>query len=106
MQEIEASSRLYQQNGALYMTAAVLVKTDTWRPDATAITFILTGKHLITVRYDDPRSFGIFAARAQQAGAAFSNGGLVLVGLLDAIVDRTADVLERIGAAVDAISLT
>ena len=104
MQEIEASSRLYQQNGALYMTASVLVKTDTWRPESTAITFILAGKRLVTVRYDKPRSFDVFATRAQQAGSPLSNGSLVLVGLLDAIVDRTADLIEKIGADVDAIS--
>src|SRR3546814_18988747 len=70
IQEIEASSRLYQQNGALYMKASVLVKTDTWRPESTAITFILAGKRLVTVRYDKPRFFSIFASRAQHAGSS------------------------------------
>ena len=42
MKEIEASNRLYEDNGALYMTATVAAQLDTDRPVSTAVTFILT----------------------------------------------------------------
>src|SRR5688500_9664144 len=41
MKEIETSNRLYEDNGALYMTATVAAKLDTARPEIAAVTFIL-----------------------------------------------------------------
>jgi magnesium transporter len=42
--------------------------------------------------------------RCQRAPGAYTRGDAVLVGLLDALIDRVADVLERIGLEVDGIS--
>src|SRR5712672_218949 len=52
MQEIEVSSRLYVENGARYMTATLMCRSDTATPKTTAVTFILSGHKLVTVRYD------------------------------------------------------
>src|SRR5215210_6564110 len=57
MQEIEVSSRLYVENGARYMTATLMCQSDTPTPKTTAVTFILAGHKLITVRYDEPKPF-------------------------------------------------
>src|SRR5262245_32706358 len=54
MQEIEVTSRLYVENGARYMTATMMCQSDTDNPKTTAVTFILSGNRLITVRYDEP----------------------------------------------------
>ena len=51
MKEIETSNRLYEDNGALYMTTTIAAQLDTDRPVATAVTFILTGSRLVTNRY-------------------------------------------------------
>ena len=59
MQEIEVTSRLYVENGARYMTATLMCQSDTDAPKTTAVTFILSGHRLITVRYDEPRPFMI-----------------------------------------------
>src|SRR5271170_1698450 len=59
MQEIEISSRLYIENGARYMTATLMCQSDTETPKTTAVTFILTGHRLVTVRYDDPKPFAL-----------------------------------------------
>jgi magnesium transporter len=104
MQEIEVSSRLYQENGALYMTATVVSKADTRHPEATAVSFILAGSRLVTVRYAEPQSFELFASRCQRSPGPYARGDGVLTGLLDALIDRVADVLERIGLEVDGIS--
>src|SRR6266496_5296153 len=53
MQEIEISSRLYIENGARYMTATLMCQSDTDMPRTTAVTFILAGHRLVTVRYDE-----------------------------------------------------
>ncbi len=106
MSEIEASSRLYQEGGAQYMTAVVLHQPDPpfEPPVATPITFILAGSRLVTVRYAEPRAFSIFIGRAQKKDAACMSGVAVLVGLLEAIIDREADRVERIQGEVDKLS--
>ena len=108
MREIEASSRLYFEAGAYYMTAIVLHQPDPQLepPIATPVTFVLSGNHLVTVRYADPRAFPIFVARAQKKDAACMTGAAVLVGLLEAIIDREADRVERIQGEVDKLSQT
>ncbi len=103
MQEIEASSRLYQEDGGLFMTATVLSKTDSDEPVARPVTFILAGSRLVTIRYTEPRSFEIYAARCQKPGADEDAAG-ILTGLLDAVIDRAADTLERLSAEMDALS--
>ena len=82
MSEIEASSRLYQEGGAHYMTAVVLHQPDPpfEPPVATPITFILAGNRLVTVRYAEPRAFPIFISRAQKKDAACMTGAAVMVG--------------------------
>jgi magnesium transporter len=103
-QEIEASSRLYQENGAHFMTATVLYQTDTAEPATTPITFILAGNRLITLRYAEPHAFSIFAARCRRPDPSLTNGTAVLIGLIETIIDRMADFIERIQGEVDAVS--
>src|SRR5499433_4077975 len=104
MQEIEVSSRLYVENGARYMTATLMCQSDTATPQTTAVTFILSGHRLVTVRYDDPRPFAIVEHKLARSCPAKINGEGVLMDLLDAVIDRSADILERIGAEVDQVS--
>jgi magnesium transporter len=108
MAEIEASSRLYQEGGAHYMTAIVLHQTDVPHepPAATPITFILAGHRLVTVRYAEPRAIAIFLARVQKKDVPCMSGTAVLIGLLEAIIDREADRVERIQGEVDQLSQT
>ena len=97
MQEIEISSRLYIENGARYMTATLMCNSDTATPKTTAVTFILSGHRLVTVRYDDPRPFMIVGNKLARNCPANVTGESVLLDLLDAVIDRAADILERIG---------
>jgi magnesium transporter len=104
MQEIEVSSRLYVENGARYMTATLMCHSDTAKPKVTPVTFILAGHRLATVRYDEPRPFAIVEHKLARACSPKISGESVLMDLLDAVIDRSADILERIGAEVDQIS--
>src|SRR5450759_425827 len=104
MQEIEVSSRLYIENGARYMTATLMCQSDTATPKTTPVTFILSNHRLCTVRYEDPRPFAIVEHKLARACPAKVSGELVLMDLLDAVIDRSADIQERIGAEVDQVS--
>ena len=104
MQEIEISSRLYLENGARYMTATLMCQTDTPVPATTPVTFILSGQRLITVRYDEPRPFAMIRHKLGRSCPANINGQTLLLDLLEAVIDRSADILERIGTEVDQVS--
>lgn len=104
MEEIEISSRLYQENNAAYMTAILPARTDTDDPHMAPVTFVLSGERLLTVRYHEPRAFQTFSARAGRTASGYDSGESVLVALLEAHVDRLADVLERIGRDIAQIS--
>src|SRR5215813_6843015 len=104
MQEIEVTSRLYVENSARYMTATLMCQSDTANPKTTAVTFILADNKLVTVRYDEPRPFTIVGTKLARICPPSVSGQSVLIDLLDAVVDRAADILERIGAEVDQVS--
>ena len=104
MEEIEISSRLYNEDGASFMTATLPAQADGDDPQMHPVTFILTGTRLITVRYHDPRAFQTFPIRAEKVPMGCETGEGVLVALLEAIVDRLADILERAGREIDSIS--
>jgi magnesium transporter len=104
MQEIEISSRLYVENGARYMTATLMCRSETDTPKTTPVTFILAGHKLVTVRYEDPRPFQIVSNKLGRACPAAVSGETILMDLLDAVIDRAADILERAGADIDRIS--
>jgi magnesium transporter len=104
MQEIEVSSRLYVENGARYMTATLMCHSDTMTPKITPVTFILASHRLITVRYDEPRPFAIVEHKLGRFCPPKVSGESVLMDLLDAVVDRAADIQERVGAEIDQIS--
>jgi magnesium transporter len=95
MAQIEPSSRLYQENGATFMTASLLVRGDEDHPGLSPVTFVLDQGRLITIRYAPLKAFSVFAQRAVQTGADANTGGEALLGLLDAVVERLAEVLER-----------
>jgi magnesium transporter len=104
MQEIEVSSRLSRDDNRLTMTAPVLTNSAGMNPQNIAMTFILAGDRLITVRYGTPQAVAVYLARLERSHPRIGNAGEVLLGLMDGIVDRLADVLERIAAEQDAIS--
>ena len=106
MQEIEVSSRLYVENGARYMTATLMCHSETAVPKTTQVTFILAGHRLVTVRYDDPRPFAIVEQKLGRSCPPKVSGESIMIDLIDAVIDRSADIQERIGAEVDQISHT
>lgn len=101
MQEIEASSRLYREGGAVYMTATMLVKTETEQPENTQVTFILSRACLVTLRYAEPWSFRTYSARAVKSDATTAE--LVFICLLETTVERLADMLELVSLELERI---
>ena len=87
------------------MTLTALTNLDGDGPVKTPVTFILKGRALVTVRYADPKPFRMFAHRILRANvSSCSVGEDVMLGIVESIIDRMADVLERIGNEIDGIS--
>lgn len=101
MVEIEVSSRLYSLDGNLFMTAAMISNSETEEPKLDPITFILTNKQLVTIRYIEPQAFKLFVSNVSNNNIHFDDSLLLLLDLLDAVIDRIADILERIGLKMD-----
>jgi len=104
MREIESSNRLYEENGGVYLTSTIVTKLDTDLPQNSQVTFILKDGRLITNRYTDPLPFRRFISYAERHAPACSTGPAILAGLVEAIINRVADVIERVSADLDAIS--
>ena len=104
MAEIETSSRLYVENGAIVMTATLATGIITETPETVQVSFVLGKTHLVTVRYAEIRSFDHYAAQLERAPGQCGSAPMALMGLIDAIVDRLADGLEHVGREVDQIS--
>ena len=102
--EIEPSSRLYERNGALYMTLGTVIGISEGRPSSTPIGFVLTKDKLVTVRYATPKPVLHFIDHVLREPELVRNATTVTVRLLDAIIDRLADELEAVGAQIDKLS--
>jgi magnesium transporter len=103
-QDIEPSELLYAEHGARYMTTRLLSRAETDEPVLSGVTFILKGRSLITVRYEEPKAFAMFGQKAARPFGIGRSGEEVLAGLMDAIMDRAADVLQMTSSRIDALS--
>jgi magnesium transporter len=104
VQEIEFSSRFYNEDGAVFMTASLLTGVDVGKPILAPLTLVVADERLVTLRYDEFRAVKHFLARAGKPGSGCINVPAAFLGLLEAIIDRAADVLERISGDVDRLN--
>lgn len=104
MQEIEFSSRLYKESSSLFMTVSMVAKSESAQPISDAVTLILTDSRLITIRFIEPQSFALFISRLAKSAYDEVTPTNLLIELLDASVDRLADVLEGISHRLEEYS--
>jgi magnesium transporter len=103
-EEIEFSSRFYAEDGAVFLTASLLTGVERREPSLSPFTIVVAGERIVTVRYEDLRAMRQFVVRAAKPGNGCSSTAAVFLGLIEAIIDRTADVLERLSQDVDRIN--
>lgn len=98
MEALEPSSRLYQEAESTFMTTTLLGHSALNKPLATPVTFVLAKGLLVTLRYAELRAFSVFADRAPESDV--TSGTTALLGLLEAIVERLAEILNGAGDQV------
>jgi magnesium transporter len=106
MAEIEASSRLYEANGTLHMTALVLNRSQGAEPSNDPVTFVMSGDRIVTVRYSEPRAFPIFIEHVAREKIVCASASEIFLGLVETIVWRTADSIERIQSDLNKLTHT
>lgn len=102
--EIEDSSRFYDENGAIFMTTTVVMGIADRRPENAEVTFVLTQRCLVTVRYAELSAFRQFVSKSARQPSIYSTSHQIFLGLADAVVDRIADVLEGVQVQLQALS--
>ncbi len=104
MDSIELSSRLYRASDRLYMTAMIVANSHSPEPKLEPVTYVLTPTQLITIRHVNPKSFELFINNIKHLDDHSPNS--LLIGLIDAYIDRLADILEFVGNQLDDYSKT
>ena len=103
-EEIEQSSRLYLEDGVPVMTVLLPARADGGEMEIGPVSFVLQGARLVTVRHHAPRPFMSFPGKAARASHGCSTPEAVLVGLVEEIIDRLADITEQTGREIDAVA--
>jgi magnesium transporter len=103
MDKFEVISPFYMENGVHYMTITVLDKASEDYPDSIAITLILTDNHLITARYDKPKSFDYLNSWISRNKTKQFSPEYILTIAVDFMVNCCADILEEVGNEIDAL---
>jgi magnesium transporter len=99
--EIETSSRVFTENGALYLSTPLPSSGDA-RSSLTAAGFVLTRHLLLTVRFAENPVFEALYASCVKTGPHSACD--VFLRILEALVDRSADTLEHTSAELDVLS--
>jgi magnesium transporter len=103
IEEIESSSRVYLEDGALYLSTPMLTGDDCLANQLTAVGFVLTQSLLVTLRFSAIAAFEELLSRGGAKSEAASAGDEFL-RLLETVVDHSADALEHAGAELEGIS--
>ena len=103
LSEIESSSRQRLDRGVIYLSTPVVARSDTAEAFLTPVGFVLTKTLLVTVRFEKLSTFDHVAERIRRDETLRSAFG-VFAALLEALVDRGADVLERLGGDLELLS--
>lgn len=103
-EEIEFSSRFYVEDGAVFMTAILVTGVDRGMPILSPMTIVVAGERIVTLRYEDFRAIRQFLALAGKPASRMDKVSTIFITMIEAIVDRTADVIENLSANVDRLN--
>ena len=102
LSEIEASSRLKLDHHVLYLSSPAVSLDESGEAHLTPVGFVINANILVTVRFFALAPFDSVAERID-TDDSLKNGMCVFTSLLEAIVDRGADVLEHLGVTADGL---
>jgi len=104
MKALEASSRAWREEGVTFVVADLIHNGDAETPALDPVTFVLTPGPLVTIRYFDPRPFLMMDEKLERDSGLCATSVDLFLQLMEAVIDRTSDVLGRSVTAVEAIA--
>ncbi len=105
MQEIELSNRLYDEDGADYMTMTAVAQVHLDDPVKTPVTFIIFKNTLVSIHYSELMSFSQYIIKAQKKnGVTIASPHALMLDITESFVNRIADSLEALGNEIDQLS--
>lgn len=103
LDEIENSSRLMMEGDVFYLSTPLVRRFDDDTTLVTPIGFVLSPDRLITIRFTEFVTFETVGKRVSSLdGSCGVDATLIL--LIEAMIDRLADTLERLGLEMDKLS--
>ena len=102
IEEIESSSRVYMEEQTFYLSTPLVRRTDDLAYTS-PVGFVLSHDRLVTIRYSDYPVFETVGRKLSKHDAP-RNAEDTMVLLLEAIIDRIADLLELSGRELDGLS--
>jgi len=103
LQEIENSSRLMREGEAFYLSTPLVRRMPDDGTLVTPIGFVLSPDRLITIRFTEFKTFELVAERvSREVGGCGADATMIM--LIEAMIDRLADMLERVGMDLDGLS--
>ncbi len=103
LSEVESSSRVSEQNGVLFLSMPIVSSANALEQPPSPVGFVLSKDLLVTIRYTQLRSFDTVAAKFSKEDGRGSSVE-TFAALVDEMVNLSADLLEEIGAELDAVS--
>src|SRR5262249_52710650 len=104
LSEIERSSRLRSEGAVFYLSTPVVYRSGGEAPHSGPLGFVLTPERLVTVRFGPLTSFSVFGEDFGGAPTAHSCPAEAFPALVEAIVDRIADILEGVAEDLEHLS--
>lgn len=105
MLEIEESSRLFKEDGALFMSCWLLCY-DSPIPINASVTFIVTREHFLSIRHSDHHAFRVFCdGKKHKQSRRFRNSEDVYAELMDAATGHIAYTLRLVEQDLNNLSV-
>ena len=105
MLELEASSRLFSEEGTIYLSCWLLC-FESPIPVNTSVAFVVTEKQFVSIRYSDHHAFRIFQnAASRLQSRRFKHANDALVELLEAVIGQIASMLRLIEQDLNSLSV-
>lgn len=105
MKEIEPSARLYDEDGADYLTMQAVSLVNMDQPLKSPISFIIYNNTLVTVRYEEFVSISTYMQRVgKKNGVPIATPQGIMFDIVESFIGRIADTLESMDEGIDKIS--
>lgn len=104
MAEIEDSSRFFANKNGFCMIVSVVSGSQNMVPVLTELSFILNQKQLVCAHYGELSSFKAFETQYARQPQILKTTDVLMMSLVDALVNRMADILEKLQSDLNGLS--